>query len=188
MNFSAIIAAGIMGFATLASHSEAFQARFNPIARQQVQAPAGSALNQLQALEIDRITFTTERARRFNTFTPRESMEFRRGDQLNIYFEPRALATRYEGGRIRASMTIDVEIRDEAGKVIADEPGAWKLPIAVKAPSHLPLSQLFGAVSTNPMNLPSGTYTLKLRIHDDFGGISTDRQVRIVMVDAQVTR
>ena len=186
MNFSAIIAAGIMGFATLASQSEALQVRFKPVGHQQVEQPQiRSAPSQPRSLEIDRISFTVERARRFNAFTPREGTEFRRGEKLNIYFEPRALVTRYEDGHIRASITIDVEVRDEDGKIIADERGAWKLPIAVKAPSHLPLSQLFGAVSTNPVNLPAGISALTLRIHDDFGGFSTDRQVRITMIDAQ---
>ncbi len=190
MNFSAIIAAGIMGLATLASQSEAFHVRFKPVAHQQQQTErqATQVSNQIQSLEIDRIAFTTERARAFSQFTPRTSSEFRRGEEFHIYLEPRALVTRYEEGHIRASVTIDIEIRNEAGNVIVDERGAWKLPIAVKAPSHLPLSQLFGAVSTNPVNLPAGNYTFKLRIHDDFGGFSTERQVRITMTDAQASR
>ncbi len=189
MNFSAIIAAGIMGVATLASQSEAFQVRFKPVALQQeAQQQVRPVSTQVQSLEINRIVFTADRAQGFNKFTARETTEFRRGEEFHFYFEPRALVTRYEDGHIRASMTVDIEIRNEAGNLIIEERGAWKLPIAVKAPSHLPLTQLFAGISTNPVNLQAGTYTLKLRIHDDFGGFSTERQVRITMTDAQASR
>ncbi len=187
MNFSSIIAAGIMGLATLASQSDAFQVRFKPVA-QQTREVANQAPSQFQAVEITRILLSNGRATGFNQVTPRTGTEYRRGEQMDIYFEPRTLVTRYEGGNIRASMTVDLEVRDADGKVIVNELGAWKLPIAVQAPSHLPLSQLFAAMSTTPINLPAGRYQFKLRIHDDFGGTFTDRQVGITIVEAQASR
>ena len=189
MNFSSIIAAGIMGLAPLASNSDAFQVRFKPVAQQtrevSNQAPGQS---QFQSIEITRILLSNGRAEAFNQVTPRTGTEYRRGEQMDIYFEPRSLVTRYEGGHIRAAMTVDLEVRDAEGKVIVNQQGAWKLPIAVKAPSHLPLSQLFAAMSTTPINLPAGSYQFKLRIHDDFGGSYLDRQVGITIVEAQASR
>jgi hypothetical protein len=191
MNFSAIIAAGIMGIATLASQSDAFQVRFKPVEQQtrevSSQTPSQTQ-SQFQAVEITRILLSNGRATGFNQVTPRNGTEYRRGEEMSIYFEPRTLVTRYEEGHIRAAMTVDLEVRDADGKVIVNEQGAWKLPIAVKAPSHLPLSQLFAAMSTNPINLPAGRYQFKLRIHDDFGGTFTDRHVGITIVEAQASR
>ena len=61
MNFSSIIAAGIMGLATLASNSDAFQVRFKPVAQQtrevSNQAPGQS---QFQSIEITRIFLTSK--------------------------------------------------------------------------------------------------------------------------------
>ncbi len=187
MNFSAIIAAGIMGVATLASQSDAFQVRFKPVA-QQTREVSNQAPSQFQSVEVTRILLSNGRATGFNQVTPRTGTEYRRGEEMSIYFEPRALKTRYEDGHIRASMSVDLEVRDADGKVLVNEVGAWKLPIAVKAPSHLPLSELFAAMSTNPINLPAGRYQFKLRIHDDFGGTFTDRHVGITMVEAQASR
>lgn len=187
MNFSSIIAAGIMGLATLASQSDAFQVRFKPVV-QQTREISNQAPNQFQSVEITRILLSNGRATAFNQVTPRTGTEYRRGEQMDIYFEPRTLVTRYEDGHIRAAMTVDLEVRDADGKVIVNQEGAWKLPIAVKAPSHLPLAQLFAAMSTTPINLPAGRYQFKLRIHDDFGGTFTDRQVGITIVEAQASR
>jgi len=187
MNFSSIIAAGIMGLATLASQNDAFQVRFKPVA-QQTQPVSNQAPSQFRSVEITRILLSNGRATGFNQVTPRTGTEFRRGEQMDIYFEPRGLVTRYEEGHIRAAMTVDLEVRDGDGKVIVNQQAAWKLPIAVKAPSHLELSQVFAAMSTTPIQLPAGRYQFKLRIHDDFGGTFTDRQVGITIVDAQASR
>ena len=187
MNFSSIIAAGIMGLATLTSQSDAFQVRFKPVV-QQTREVSNQAPSQFQSVEISRILLTNGRAAAFNQVTPRTGTEYRRGEQMDIYFEPRTLVTRYEDGQIRAAMTVDLEVRDADGKVIVNQEGAWKLPIAVKAPSHLPLTQLFAAMSTTPINLPAGKYQFKLRIHDDFGGTFADRQVGITIVEAQASR
>jgi hypothetical protein len=187
MNFSSIIAAGIMGLATLASQSDAFQVRFKPVS-QQTREISNQAPSQFQSLEIIRIMLSNGRAEGFNQVTPRAGTEYRRGEQMDIYFEPRSLVTRYEDGHIRAAMTVDLEVRDADGNLIVNQRGAWKLPIAVKAPSHLPLTQLFAAMSTTPINLPAGRYQFKLRIHDDFGGAFTDRQVGITIIEAQASR
>ena len=188
MNFSSIIAAGIMGLATLASQNDAFQVRFTPVSQQTRDVATNQAPSQFQAVEITRILLSNGRATGFNQVTPRNGTEYRRGEQMDIYFEPRTLVTRYEGGHIRASMTVDLEVRDADGKVIVNDQCGGKLPIAVHAPSHLPLSQLFAAMSTTPIHLPAGGYLFKLRIHDDFGGSFTDRQVGITIVDAQASR
>lgn len=191
MNFSAIFAAGIMGIATLASQSEAFHVRFKPVVQQtrlETTPVTSQTPNEVRQIEINRILFTNGRATGFNQINPRASTEYRRGEPMDIYFEPRTLVTRYEDGHIRAAMSVDLELRDADGKVIVNETGAWKLPVAVKAPSHLPLTQLYAAMSTNPINLPAGRYQLKLRIHDDFGGTFTDRQVTITIVEVQASR
>lgn len=183
MNFSSIIAAGIMGLATLASQSDAFQVRFKPVAQQttQQQSPVRQVSNQFQNIEINRILFTDGRATGFNQLKVRSSTTFRRGEQMDIYFEPGNLATRYEGGNIRASMTVDLEVRNEKGEVVANQDGAWKIPLAVSAPSHQQLVNIYAAMSTTPINLPAGTYQVKLRIHDDFGGTFIDRRVSIIV-------
>jgi hypothetical protein len=191
MNFSAIFAAGIMGIATLASQSEAFNVRFKPVAQQTrtATAPVASQTpSEVRSIEINRILFTNGRATGFNQIKPRKGTEYRRGELLDIYFEPGTLVTRYEDGHVRGAMSIDLEIRDADGNVIVNEKGGWKLPIAVKAPSHLPLSQVYAAVSTNPINLPAGRYQISLRIHDDFGGTFADRNVTITIVEAQASR
>lgn len=191
MNFSAIITAGIMGIATLASQSEAFHVRFKPVAQQtrtDTTPVASQTPNEVRSIEISRILFTNGRATGFNQVKPRTGTEYRRGEPMDIYFEPRTLVTRYEDGHIRGAMSVDLEVRDADGKVIVNEKGAWKLPVAVKAPSHLPLSQVYAAMSTNPINLPAGRYQLQLRIHDDFGGTFSDRNVAITVVEVQASR
>jgi hypothetical protein len=191
MNFSAIFAAGIMGIATLASQSEAFHVRFKPVTQQtriETTPVTSQTPNEVRAIEINRILFTNGRATGFNQIKARASTEYRRGETMDIYFEPRTLATRYEDGHIRALMSVDLEIRDADGNLIVNEKGAWKLPVAIKAPSLLPVSQLYAAMSTNPINLPAGRYQLQLRIHDDFAGTFADRNVTITIVEAQASR
>lgn len=187
MNFSAIIAAGLIGLATVASQSEAFQARFKPVAPQQTQPVQVSNEvqgNQVGSLEVNRIAFTDGRATGFNELKGRASTEYRRGEPMDIYFEPTNLVTRFDGSHIRASMIIDLEVRNENGDVVASQPGAWKIPLAVASSSHQPLANVYAAISTTPISLQAGKYQVKLRINDDFGGTFLDRHVTITVQDA----
>jgi hypothetical protein len=187
MNFSSIIAAGIMGLATLASQNDSFQIRFKPVS-QETRQVSNQGPSQFQTLQITRILLTNGRATGFNQLNPRSGTEYRRGEEMDIYFEPSNLTTRFEDGNIRASMTVDLEVRDAEGRVIVNQEGAWKLPVAVKSNSHLPLANVFAAMSTTPINLPAGRYQFKVRIHDDFGGNFVDRFVNITILEAQATR
>lgn len=187
MNFSSIIAAGIMGLATLASQNDAFQVRFKPVTHESRQV-SNQAPSQFQSLEIGRILLTNGRATGFNQLTPRSGTEYRRGEEMDIYIEPRNLVTRFEGGHVRALLTVDLEVRDAEGRVIVNQEGAWKLPIAVQATSHERLTDVFAAVSTTPINLPAGKYQFKLRIHDNFGETFVDRFANITILDAQASR
>lgn len=171
MNFSSIIAAGIMGLATVASSHDGFTVRFRPVAQEVAQ--------QSRAIEVDRVLVITEQAKSFRRYTTRPSSEFRRGDQVDIYFEPRNLGTRYTDGAVRSHLTIDLQLIDSSGKVIGERKAAWKLPIAVKAPSHLPLTNVYVSLTTPTINAGPGNYVLKLRIHDDVADRFVDQEVAI---------
>lgn len=168
MNFSSIIAAGLMGLATLATSHEGFNVKFRPV------APLATPV---RAIEINRIVITDGQAKGFNQFVARKSTTFERGKAISIYFEPLNLGTRFEDGAVRAHLTIDLQLLDGDGKLLDERKKAWELPIVVKSDSHLPLTQVYVSLQTPTINASEGSYRARLRIHDDVAGRFIDQEV-----------
>lgn len=172
MQFSAFITAGLIGLASLASQHPSFQARFTPV----VQSDRSG-----QTVVVDALHLTDGRADGYRDRAPRATSTFKRGDQIHIYIEPRNFVTRYEDGHVKAALTIGIEVRDSDAKVISRSDSAWKLPYNVMAPSHLPLTNVYAAFSTTPINLDPGRYKVTLRVLDDLNGNFSLRSFEIVV-------
>lgn len=168
MNFSSIIAAGLMGLATLATSHEGFNVKFRPVT--QSAQPA-------RAIDVDRFVITDGQAEGYGKFAARKSKSFERGQSVNVYFEPRNLGTRFEDGAVRAHLTIDLQLLDGEGKLLDERKDAWKVPIVVKSDSHLPLINVYVALTTPTINAAPGNYRARFRIRDDIAGRFIDQEI-----------
>ncbi|MEZ5816373.1 MAG: hypothetical protein R3D44_04765 [Hyphomicrobiaceae bacterium] len=109
------------------------------------------------------------------------------GTPFNIYFEPTNLTTRFENGNVRASMSVDILIRDTQGQTLAVRDNAWQLPLTRASSGPAPLTSVYGDLMLNHLNFAEGRYQIVLRIHDDFNGTFVDRTLDIELRRPQVT-
>ncbi|MDX2156820.1 MAG: hypothetical protein SFW09_09945 [Hyphomicrobiaceae bacterium] len=171
MKFGALLASGFVVLATIATATGNFAVRLESASQQAAQA-AG--------IGIDRIVLTQGPATGHRNFTERSNV-IAPSAGFNIYFEPTGLATRFENGAVRASMSVDVLIRNAQGQTVAVRDNAWQLPVSHASATLVPLPPVYGDLSVNPLRLAEGRYQIVLRIHDEFAGTHVDRVLDIEM-------
>jgi hypothetical protein len=168
LKFGAVLAAGFVALSIIATAAGNFAVRLETASKiaQRAQQAAGIA--------IGRIQITQGPAAGFGRFTPRTGA-IAPNAGFNIYFEPTGLATRFQNGRVQASMSVDILIRNARNETVAAQDNAWKLPVTHVSATNVPLPAVYGDLSVNPLALADGRYQIVLRIHDDFGAKFADR-------------
>lgn len=157
-----------------------------PALLQPLPAAAQSALPpQTGKLAIDRILITEVPAKGYRDPALRQTSSVPADRELHIYVEPTGLATKFENGEVKAQMIIDLQLKSTAGKVIRDGKGLLKLPIAVKAQSHLPLKDIYTNIKLDPLKLAPGPYVLLVRVNDEFGRTATEKSIGFTQTPAQ---
>ncbi|MGE0700853.1 MAG: hypothetical protein AB7O57_17275 [Hyphomicrobiaceae bacterium] len=139
-----------------------------PRATAAVTSPAGSAI------ALQRIALTDRAATGFGRFQPRSSV-IAPGTPFNIYFEPTNLSTRFENGSVRASMSIDILVRNARGQTVVARDNAWTVPVSRPSAAPATLTQVYGDLMLNHLTFDEGRYQIVLRIHDDLNGTFVDR-------------
>ena len=164
--FGIFLGAGFLVLSTIAAATGNFAVRLD-LASQQAQPQQA----QQASIGIQRITLTQSAP----------------GTPFNIYFEPTNLATRFENGNVRASMSVDVLVRNAQGQTVVSRDNLWQLPLARPSTAAASLTQVYGDLTVNRLDLAEGRYQLVLRIHDDFNGTFVDRTLDIDLRRAPVT-
>ncbi len=159
-----------------------------PPATAQTPTPAQPQAQRAQpsaTIGIARIALTQNPATGFGQFQARSSV-IAPGTPFHIYFEPTNLATRFENGTLRGSMSVDILVRNARGETVAVLDNGWQVPQVRAATAAGPLTQAFGEIRLNHLNFAEGRYQLVLRIHDDFSGQFVDRVLDVELRQAPV--
>lgn len=180
--FGIFLGAGFLVLSTIAAATGNFAVRLD-LASQQTQSQQAQ---QASAIGIQRITLAQGAATGFGQFRERSNV-IAPGTPFNIYFEPTNLATRFENGNVRASMSVDVLVRNAQGQTVVSRDNLWQLPLARPSTSPAALTQVYGDLTVNRLDLAEGRYQLVLRIHDDFNGTFADRTLDVELRRAAVT-
>lgn len=145
-----------------------------PVAGSTSTAPAS------QNIGIQRISLTQAAATGFGQFQARSNV-IAPGTPFHIYFEPTNLTTRFENGNVRASMSVDILVRNAQGQTVAVRDNAWQLPLVRASSSPAPLTQVYGDLMLNHLNFAEGNYQIVLRIHDDLNGTFVDQTLDVIL-------
>jgi len=187
--FGIFLAGGFLALSTIAAATGNFAVRLELAsqtdpARQPVQqAQQGAPQTQIA---VQRIALAQGAATGFGQFRARSNVIVP-GTPFNIYFEPTNLATRFENGNVRASMSVDILVRNAQGQTVATRDSAWQLPLSRPSTGPAPLTEVFGDLTLNHLTFAEGRYQVVLRIHDDFNGTFVDRTIDVELRRAAVT-
>ena len=122
--FGIFLGAGFLVLSTIAAATGNFAVRLDLASKQNTAetqvatSTTGGTTTASQGIAIRRITLTQAAAAGFGQFQPRSNV-IAPGTPFHIYFEPANLATRFENGNVRASMSVDILIRDAQGETVA---------------------------------------------------------------------
>lgn len=178
--FGIFLAAGFAVLTTVAAATANFAVRLEAANQQAQQGQPGATI------AVDRIQLTQAAATGFGQIQPRSNV-IPPATPFHIYFEPKNLTTRFENGAVRASMSVDILVRNASGQTVAVRDNAWQLPISRASAGPAPLTQVYGDLMLNHLTFADGRYQLVLRIHDDFNGTFADRVLDVELRRPVVT-
>ena len=187
--FGIFLGVGFLVLSTIAAATGNFAVRLDLASKQSPQAQqtaAASETNTGSAIAIQRIALSQGAATGFGQFQARTNV-IAPGTPFNIYFEPTNLTTRFENGNVRASMSVDILVRDAQGQTVAVRDNAWQLPLTRPSSGPAPLTQVYGDLMLNHLTFAEGRYQVVLRIHDDFNGTFVDQTLDVELRRAPVT-
>jgi hypothetical protein len=188
--FSILLAAGFLVLSTISAATGNFAVRLDLASKQSAAGTqTASALiddTTASGIAIQRIALAQNAATGFGKFQARSNV-IAPGTPFHIYFEPTNLMTRFEKGNVRASMSVDILIRDAQGKTVAAHDNAWQLPLARSAAGPAPLTEVYGDLTVNHLKFPDGAYKIVLRIHDDLNNTFADRTLDIELRSGPAT-
>ena len=187
--FGIFLGVGFLVLSTIAAATGNFAVRLDLASKQSPQAQqtaAASETNTGSAIAIQRIALSQGAATGFGQFQARTNV-IAPGTPFNIYFEPTNLTTRFENGNVRASMSVDILVRDAQGQTVAVRDNAWQLPLTRPSTGPAPLTQVYGDLMLNHLTFAEGRYQVVLRIHDDFNGTFVDQTLDVELRRAPVT-
>lgn len=178
--FGILLGAGFLVLSTIAAATGNFAVRLDLASKQNAieRQTAGTDGTSSQGIGIQRIALAQAAATGFGQFQARSNV-IAPGTPFHIYFEPTNLATRFENGNVRASMSVDILVRNAQGQTVAVRDSAWQLPLVRASSGPAPLTQVYGDLMLNHLTFPEGSYQVVLRIHDDLNGTFVDQTLDI---------
>lgn len=133
---------------------------------------------------LDRVELTTSEVRGYRSVTPIQGNVVAANAPFTIYLEPTSLSARFtpstvagQQGALSGSMTVDFEIRNNTGAIVATQNSAWKVPVTIAADRAGQLQNVFSTLRINGLPFQPGSYKLLLRVHDDTAGRFTTRVI-----------
>ncbi|MBL0372847.1 hypothetical protein JJB09_12485 [Rhizobium sp. KVB221] len=126
-------------------------------------------------LDIRKAFFVTERPVIFGNYSRAKSNEFTVGSSLITYAEPVGLVWKQiDGGDVQSQFTVDFELRNPAGEVLAVQKAFGNFKIA----SREPLFEIYTPLTLDVSAVPAGDYVLKYTFNDLNSKKSTDIEQR----------
>jgi len=112
--------------------------------------------------DIRKAFFVTEKPIIFGSYKRVVSNEFPRGSSLITYAEPIGLAWVPDGDGVRSAFTVDFELRNPAGEILAEQKAFGHF----KVESREPLFEIYTPLTLDVSAVPAGDYVLKYTFND----------------------
>ncbi|MDB5525982.1 MAG: hypothetical protein JWM58_3745 [Rhizobium sp.] len=129
-------------------------------------------------LDIRKAFFVSEKPVIFGNYSRVKVNEFPVGSSLITYAEPVGLAWRpADDGEVQSQFTVDFELRNPAGEVLAVQKAFGNFKIA----SHEPLFEIYTPLTLDVSAVPAGEYVLKYTFNDLNSKKSSDIEQRFTL-------
>ena len=112
--------------------------------------------------DIRKAFFVSEKPLMFGSYDRVASNEFPKGSSLITYAEPIGLSWITNGGGVTSAFTVDFELRNPAGELLAEQKAFGNF----KIDSREPLFEIFTPLTLDVSAVPSGDYVLKYVFND----------------------
>ena len=148
--------------AKLAEDAEALIAKGDgPAAYDKMRQSLAAASNSIP-FDIRKAFFVSEKPLMFGSYERVASNEFPAGSSLITYAEPIGLAWMSDGSGVRSAFTVDFELRNPAGELLAEQKAFGNFKIQ----SREPLFEIFTPLTLDVSAVPAGDYVLKYTFND----------------------
>lgn len=112
--------------------------------------------------DIRKAFFVSEKPVIFGSYKRVASNEFPKGSSLITYAEPIGLAWVADGDGVRSAFTVDFELRNPAGEVLAEQKAFGNF----KVESKEPLFEIYTPLTLDVSAVPAGEYVLEYTFND----------------------
>lgn len=121
-----------------------------------------AAVSDAIAFNIRKAFFVKAKPVMFGSYERVESNEFPKGSSLVTYAEPIGLAWVADGTGVRSAFTVDFELRNPGGELLAEQKAFGNFKIE----SREPLFEIFTPLTLDVSSVPAGDYVLKYIFND----------------------
>ena len=112
--------------------------------------------------DIRKAFFVTTKPVMFGSYDRVASNEFPKGSSLITYAEPIGLAWMPDGGGVKSAFTVDFELRNPSGELLAEQKAFGNFKIE----SREPLFEIYTPLTLDVSAVPAGDYVLKYIFND----------------------
>lgn len=144
-----------------------------PAAYDKMRQSLAAAANTI-AFDIRKAFFVVEKPVMFGSYKRVSSNEFPTGSSLITYAEPIGLAWIADGSGVKSAFTVDFELRNPAGELLAEQKAFGNFKIE----SREPLFEIYTPLTLDVSAVPSGDYMLKYVFNDSNSKKSTTVEQR----------
>jgi hypothetical protein len=148
--------------AELAEEAEALIAKGNGVAAYDKMRQSLTVTSDTVPFDIRKAFFVTTKPVMFGSYDRVASNEFPKGSSLITYAEPIGLAWIPDGGGVRSAFTVDFELRNPSGELLAEQKAFGNFKIE----SREPLFEIYTPLTLDVSAVPAGNYVLKYIFND----------------------
>lgn len=112
--------------------------------------------------DIRKAFFVSEKPLMFGSYERVANNEFPKGSSLITYAEPIGLAWVPDGSGVTSAFTVDFELRNPSGELLAEQKAFGNFKIE----SREPLFEIFTPLTLDVSAVPTGDYVLKYTFND----------------------
>ncbi|CAN7341168.1 hypothetical protein [Rhizobium sp. LjRoot254] len=121
-----------------------------------------AAVSDTIPFDIRKAFFVSEKPLIFGSYKRVASNEFPKGSSLITYAEPIGLAWVANGDGVKSAFTVDFELRNPAGEILAEQKAFGNF----KVESREPLFEIYTPLTLDVSAVPAGDYVLKYTFND----------------------
>lgn len=133
-----------------------------------------AAVSDSIAFDIRKAFFVSAKPVMFGSYDRVANNEFPTGSSLITYAEPIGLAWVPEGSGVQSAFTVDFELRNPSGELLAEQKAFGNFKIE----SREPLFEIFTPLTLDVSAVPAGDYVLKYVFNDTNSKKSTSIEQR----------